>query len=206
MFSRYVDVNILSSNNTSSKSPNKPSQSALHLACTNGLIETVRYLIDRFTANIDLCDDKGRSPLHCTLAQKHDFRKMRRKDDYDGIVDYLLKKGAKLDEADDMGNTPLFYAAKNQYHRAAEQLLMGGANPGHHNNDKQSPHDVIEEYDATMTQIFARNAPFSSPYINLSDKDKERLGKAQNSGKVCLNDVSCETGDMQVYKTVVHTG
>lgn len=88
MFSRLVDINIRMPCSVKSS---KEEKTAIHLACERGLVETVRFLIERFQADVNTEDDSANRPLHSAVFTKHDHRKLRRKEDFDLLVDMLIK-------------------------------------------------------------------------------------------------------------------
>lgn len=163
IFSRYVDVNI--------RVPcceNGKEKTALHLAAERGLVETVRFLLERFGADVNVLDSDDQNALHCAMMHKHDHRRMRRKEDYDAMVDLFLKKHVNIKQQNADGNTPLHLAAQNQFHRVVEMLLLAQADPLGKNNIEQIPLDMIPEFDVPMRQLFNKYAVITSPYITNS--------------------------------------
>ena len=161
MFSRHVDVNI----KVACDSDGGKEKAVIHLAAERGLVETVRFLLERFGADVNNLDSDDQTALHCSLLWKHDHRRMRGKQDYELMVDLFLKKGVKINQQNKRGETALHLAAKNQFHRIVEMLLHAGADTRLKNIKDQTPFEVIPEFDLPMKQIFARCTALSSPYI-----------------------------------------
>ena len=72
----------------------------LHLACMNGNLDVVRYLLSSRRANLEARDNSGNTPLHwaCWCGRLD-------------VVRYLLSShGANLEATDNNGQTPLHLA------------------------------------------------------------------------------------------------
>ena len=208
MFGRLVDIDIQAGCGV-----NQLQCSSIHLACGKGLIETVRFVVERFGANINILDSEGNSPLHHTVKAKYNFKTMRRKDDFSAITDYLIKKKVSINTQNRHGDTALHLAAQNGFHKSAESLLMSGADPLIQNEAGLTSRDLIPAYDAEMKQTFLRCAPFSNAYITLatvvndnrgSSSHRQRDKSAQNNRENLLN-IDSNKQEVQVYKTVVQT-
>ncbi len=162
MFSRYVDVNIRLA---CDPVDGKKEKAVIHLAAERGLVETVRFLLDRFGADVNTLDSDDQTALHCALLAKHDHTRMRPKQDFEMLVDLLLKKGVRVNQQNRKGETALHLAAKNQFHRIADMLHLGSTDARLKNLKQQTAFEVIPEFDLPMKQIFARSTALSSPYI-----------------------------------------
>jgi len=84
----------------------------LHLACTQGDLKTVTYLLD-LGANVSLVNGDGDLPIHIAC-------KSGRID----LANALLDKGANLDILDNTGTTARQYAHFSQIHMALERHQM----------------------------------------------------------------------------------
>lgn len=87
------------------KRKDKEGNTALHLACEGGEEEIVVLLLEvgkRIEGLINVRNVEGEAPIHFAACYG-------RKD----IVHLLLRNGAKDDERDDHGCTPLHHAARN---------------------------------------------------------------------------------------------
>jgi ankyrin repeat protein len=80
-------------------------------------IEAVRSLVKQ-RVDVNTRQGDGATALHWAV-HRHD----------DGMVDLLLRAGAKPDLADDTGATPLYLACLNRSTRTVERLLQARANP-----------------------------------------------------------------------------
>jgi len=73
-------------------------ETSLHLAVKSGSLEKVRLLVSKYLADVNAKDEQGNTPL-CTLATSdHDNKK--------AIGRFLERRGAKLEDANNQGQTP----------------------------------------------------------------------------------------------------
>lgn len=161
IFSHYADVNIKVRCTT-----DKKYKAAIHLASENGYVETVRFLLDGFGGDVNILDSDQQTPLHCALLNCHDHKRMRRKEDFDMLIEFLIQKGVNVNQLNRYGETALHLAARNQFHKAVEILLLNDADVSIKNKKDKSPRQVIPEFDLAMKQLFQRYGVLSSPYIN----------------------------------------
>ncbi len=143
-------------------------KAVLHLASERGLVETVRFLLERFGADANTLDSANQTALHCALMRKHDHRRMRPKQDFELMVDLLLKKGGRVNQQNTKGETALHLAARHQWHHVADMLHIAGADVKLKNSRDETPEEVIPDFDLPMKQVFAKYAPLSSPYLQNS--------------------------------------
>ena len=160
LFSRYADVNI-----KVECTPSGKQKAPIHLAAERAMSETVRFLVDRFCADVHVLDSDQQTPLQCLLLKKHDYKSMRRKEEFETTADFLLRKGVRVGQQNSQGDTALHMAARNQYHKIAEMLLVASADPHVKNKREDTPKNCIPEFDLPMKQIFRNCAAYSSPYI-----------------------------------------
>jgi ankyrin repeat protein len=160
LFAHYVDLNVLSvCDDQLEKAP-------LHLCAEKGYIEAVRFLLERHSVDVNVLTSKQQTALHVTLNQMHDPKHMRRKEDFDLIVDLLIKKGINVNQPDNCGNSALHLAALHQHHKAAELLIMSPDTDLHiRNKDSLLAVDLIPGFDLCMKQIFAKYSAFASGYL-----------------------------------------
>lgn len=124
------------------------SSSALHKSCHKGHVDVVEELVAR-GASLDLLDKDKQTPLHHALAYR-DFtdlsvmaaiqKALKKKFDIEAAaqgfafhracqadspegLEALVLKGARLDELDKNGNSPLHYAAANTNPEILKTLL-----------------------------------------------------------------------------------
>lgn len=77
--------------------------SALHEAAYSGLLLTTKFLVEDCKTDINALDELKQSPLH-KAARKGRFE----------VAKYLVENGAKIDQKDFYGDTPLEGAIKRQ--------------------------------------------------------------------------------------------
>jgi ankyrin repeat protein len=83
-------------------------------------------------ADVNEIDDHMKTPL--LKCCRHNSR--------NEILELLLKHGARYDQADDEGNTPLHFAAMRGSVEIAKYLINLGANPYARNNQELVPYEV----------------------------------------------------------------
>ena len=162
MFLNFVDVNTKDTCREDAKE-----KTPLHLAAERGLVETANFLLERFQADVNVLDSDAQTPLQCAFAERHSFRSMRRKEDYSRLADLLIRKCVNVNQQNVRGETALHLAARNQYYKVVEKLLLSGANTTLLNNAGQTAKDSIPEFDVPMRQLFTKYAAASAPYITV---------------------------------------
>ena len=87
--------------------------------CTNGDIQELKRLISNNSRLVTANDSKdNKRPLHIAAENGHYL-----------IAEYLISKGAEIDDRDLIGKTPLFYSVENGYVDICALLLSKGADP-----------------------------------------------------------------------------
>lgn len=97
----------------------------LHIACSGGHYHTVDYLIQK-GADINACDDNGKSSLYMTCKYGHA-----------NIVELLLSKGANVNICDEDGVSPLYIACQQGDNDIVKLLIRYGAVVDNKNNKSQ---------------------------------------------------------------------
>lgn len=151
----------------------------LRTACGSNQPEIVRYLLDP-QEEIDLGSLEIEKTTTCLMLAAY-----ANTTDEPSILDYLIKKGARLEATDEKGNTALHYAISNQRRygvRLVEFLLEQGADPNHQNIRGQTPlHWAYEEKKPWVISLLLRkNASINlpddygqSPFFKIQDYDNE---------------------------------
>ena len=162
MFLNFVDVNTndMSGDDVKEKTP-------LHLAAERGLVETANFLLERFRADVNALDSDRQTALQCVVAERHSSRSMRRKDDYNLLADLLIRKCVNVNQQNVRGDTALHLAARNQYYKVVEKLLLSGADPTLLNDAGLTARDAVPEFDVPMRQLFTKYAVVSASYITV---------------------------------------
>ncbi len=83
----------------------------------NAPVETVKYLIEQPRNDVNKLTHDGRIYLHWAASRGNVE-----------LVDYLLKKGSKLDLVDSHGSTPLLFAASQKNTKIFDLFVAHGAN------------------------------------------------------------------------------
>jgi predicted acylesterase/phospholipase RssA/ankyrin repeat protein len=120
----------------------------LHLAVMGGKFEMLEYLLTQkyniCKGSLDLGNSTKKTPLHLA-AQTGDVR----------MIEFLFKKGAKLDSKDKDGNTALHLAAKNVHPEAIWCLVHLGAKTLEENNFRNKPIDFLVGNEAKIKRAQA---------------------------------------------------
>jgi len=126
------------------------SMTALHLACDQKEeMEEVVALLCRYKAQVNLKDNRGRSPLHIASEHGHIM-----------IVKMLLKYNANAASQDNKGETALHVAAKNGHINILSILLRKGGAEVHTENldGKTALHHAFDRHKLINDAIFAHPA------------------------------------------------
>ena len=131
-------------------------ENLLLLAAKNNMKKLTLFLLNQ-DLNIETVDKNQISTLHWAA--------------YRGNIEavaLLIEKGAKLNEQNSLGNTPLYYAGKWGDIKLTELLLENGAKPDIQNNLGQSP--LMRAIHGGYTEVAKRILEKS---INLEIKDQD---------------------------------
>ena len=121
-------------------------------AASEGDTDKLRTLLDKDKYDVDWRGEQGMSPVHVAALHNHAE-----------CVKLLIKAGAKVNQCDNDGWTPLMAAAAFAEHKMVEMLLNEGANPtrriqkGHHKgmNARDLVKDILESKGSMATKCLA---------------------------------------------------
>ncbi|MBP7190051.1 MAG: ankyrin repeat domain-containing protein, partial [Rickettsiaceae bacterium] len=88
----------------------------LHIACGNGHAEVAKLLIEKYHVDVNLPNSNGGTPLSIACSHGHAE-----------VVDFLIKHGANVHQADNNFWTPLHYACANGHTEVVKLLIEHGA-------------------------------------------------------------------------------
>ncbi|XP_063726428.1 alpha-latrocrustotoxin-Lt1a-like isoform X2 [Symsagittifera roscoffensis] len=118
----------------------------LHLACYNGRLDIVKYLVEVLKVDVNSSNVNGVSPLHkaacggsrTVVKSKPGATESKGKtaSRYVSILNLLLKSGAEIDHPDKEGSTALRWSAIMGFAEGAAVLLEQGADPMKANKPK----------------------------------------------------------------------
>jgi len=129
---------------------------ALHMACNEGHIDIVEFLLKQEEVNVNALTSIKRIPLHLAAMRGH----------YE-IVKMLIEKKAEIDAIDEELYTPLHYAAERGCENSVKELLKNGAridiktHEGMLAIDMSQDHkvrEVFREVKANMEENFGRTS------------------------------------------------
>jgi ankyrin repeat protein len=108
----------------------------LHEVCRRGFFKTVKFLV-KLGANIKIKNNFGLSPVYFSKNKK--------------ILDFMIKNKAKIEstnvnKSDNYGNTPIFYAVKNNNINLVRMLINKGACINVVNKDGNTPVHIAAIY------------------------------------------------------------
>ncbi|CAC5355471.1 unnamed protein product [Mytilus coruscus] len=154
-------VETLSKKITDFPKCNKLGQTPVFVACKNGGVDVVRYLLSFLIEYISTPDNEGRSPLFIACRKGHygvvelllennaDVSRCDRNKQsplfiasdqgYNDIVNILIQNNAKINQCDEEGKTPLFAASEKARTETAKILVDSGADLNEADNEKRTP-------------------------------------------------------------------
>ncbi|KAF7990242.1 hypothetical protein HCN44_000047 [Aphidius gifuensis] len=94
-------------------SKSRVGRTALHLAAMNGYTHLVRFLVQDYSAAIDVLTLRKQTPLHLAASSGQLE-----------VCKLLLELGASIDATDDLGQKPIHAAAMNNYSEVAQLFLQ----------------------------------------------------------------------------------
>lgn len=214
---RHAALPLLKAAGSKLEHRNKKGQTALAHAVWFARDECVRQLL-KLGADPNSQDMKGRTPLSlATLWTRDDPRDYETENRYAVIINHLVNYGAKLNQSDHVGVTPLMVASARNHYVLVEALGVRKAN--YKLTDRfgrtaltfaafRGPEDRIVQYliakglkpGVTELMLFGRT------------RDALKLLKAGHPSKVPgprrepILAVACEQGDLQSVRWLVKSG
>lgn len=143
-------ISYLLENGADIEAENKLGQTALFTAAANKCSKAIYHLI--LKANIKhILPDTKKNIIHCILDNCINLNPFQ-------IIEYCICKGINVNAQDNLGNTPLHYAVKNNLIDIARLLLKRGADKNIRNSDKETPLDIATaDGDAKMIQLLTNH-------------------------------------------------
>ena len=129
---RYENVKLLLENGADPMLKPRPGQCmAIHFACmkdTENNLKILQLLLDKKPELININGSGKKSPLH--FAVLYNCPK---------IVEFLIRKGAKINQSDKYARSPLLLSCKYGYSQITKYLIECGANIKKCDNSQNSP-------------------------------------------------------------------
>ena len=166
-------------------------ETPLHNACNLGLFGIVQLLVKK-GANLNEKDLNNKSPLHATLKPEPDcFKKGKKKNKMVAkIAIFLVEQGAKFDDPDDEGKTPLYYAAITRELEVAKILIDKGAKIKTTFKDNETLlHIAVKAKSQEIVELLIDNG------ADLNAKDKD--------GQTPLDIAKCYTDTQSIIEVIV---
>ncbi len=150
----------------------------IHYAARNGHENTIKVLVTKGQADLEIRGQGNRTPLH--MAVDHGQAE---------TVALLLELGAEVNSKDYMQATPLHHAAENGYVETAEFLLDGGADVGARDETGKIPLHYATTAEMADMLIVAKSDPNAPDGYGLTP-----LHQAARSGNTDVARVLLEAG------------
>ncbi|CAG7556443.1 unnamed protein product [Fusarium equiseti] len=152
-----------------------PHAAPFSLAARRGLQRSEKLLLEAGVTQIDVPDNKGRTPLSYMAGNGHDEN-----------VRLLLEKGAENDSSDLEGRTPLSFAAEHGHTRICQMLFEQGADPDFADYRERTPlHYAAEDGHLATVQFLVGKE------VNLNSKSLWTYTPLSRAARMGHADVVC---------------
>ena len=130
----------------------------LHLACAQGKLEMVQFMVEQFGRDIlSVRDQYGRLPIFYGVISSHSA----------SLIAFLNENGVSLDATEDDGCTPLHFAIKCGNLSSVKELLSRGANPLVRNSQgSNSAHFAVTFYRWKIVKILSTHEASSQLFTD----------------------------------------
>lgn len=153
----------------SMKNDKEADMTLLHYAAATSNTQAIRKIIAKDKSQLDAKNASGNTPLHLALRARPFLDDTLREDlltSQDEITDALLGAGAKLNEVNGDGQTPLHLAALTGNASGAERLILGGADVNVKDNRDWTAYDAcLASTKTNVEKVFYDNAKASPKFV-----------------------------------------
>ena len=150
----------------------------IHVACANGHLEIVKYLIEKQDVDIEIKGFNERTPLHCACENGHL-----------PIIEYLISKGANINSLDKHSNSILHYASSKGHLPIVKYLVekqnidydilnSKGENPfscAKNNNNLEIVQYLLQKYPLELNKNKYNDSDFKILLMGISDAGKSTI-------------------------------
>lgn len=169
----------------------------LVVAAARGHMDTVRYLVEHRTANLESRDDSGRTAILWAAAHGQC-----------AAVEYLIAKGAHFDSeaCDNQWRTPAAWAAQNGFVEVVEILASKGADLNIQDKEGNSPITLAATRGRRKVVAALAAHGIIAPHEYATQDNGKMHERASNNTKgsnasVCKNDTQVTCTVFQHYKS-----
>ena len=141
--------NLLIAHKANVSLQNNKGDTPLHLAiASNDVIASAKLI---FRTNLSLKNKRGITPLIAAISSEY----------RSNLIKQILTSGANINQKDDAGNSPLFWAAHLGYTEEVLKLILAGADFDAENNMEQTALSHLESQIIAIENDIAANVPGS---------------------------------------------
>eukprot|EP00118_Oscarella_pearsei_P020982 m.233078 g.233078 ORF g.233078 m.233078 type:complete len:897 (+) comp40084_c0_seq19:912-3602(+) len=157
--------------------PEAEVESPFHLACSHGCVSMIQAILENCMVTVqtvlDSKDPNGQTPLHRAAIFDHT-----------AVAEYLIKKGANVNTADNFGRTPLLLSAQAGSKKTMQYLLAKGADTAKRDANRRNVlHLAIIKQGQPIAEFLLSHSE-AIPSSLLDDKDALGLTPVHYASKV----------------------